>query len=156
MKKRTKVILGIIIGLLVLYSAFMTLGVYVLSEDYNDMKTKYDDVLAEQKETLDNKMNEIGETFKLTSLEAFAKVIDKNAVVSISSDESAIIRLNIGEKTTEAMVAEIQKYIVVLPSAMKSAELKTCIICIVDSDGDVKFGYTFHPNGNSTTFLSDK
>lgn len=40
MKKRTKVILGVIIGVLVLYSAFVTLGVYVLSEDCNEMRAE--------------------------------------------------------------------------------------------------------------------
>lgn len=35
MKKGTKVILGVIIGVLVLYSAFMTFGVYVMSQEYN-------------------------------------------------------------------------------------------------------------------------
>ncbi len=156
MKKRTKVILGVVIGVLFLYSAFMTLGVYVTSQDYNDLRAKYNDVLAEQKTTLDNKMNEIAESGKMIPLESFARVIDENAVVSISSDDSAIIRLNIGEKTIEAMVAEMQKYIFVLPSAMKSAGVKTCIICVVDKEGDVKFGYTFHPDGTSITFFSEK
>lgn len=156
MKKGTKIILWVIIGVLALYSAFMTLGVYVTSQEYNDLRAKYNDVLEEQKVALDNKMNENAESGKMISLESFARVIDENAVVSISSDNSAIIRLSMGEKTTEAMLAEMQKYISVLPSAMKSAEVKTCIICVVDKEGDAKFGYTFHPDGTSTTFLSDK
>lgn len=41
MKKRTKVILGVIIGVLILYSALMTLGVYVTSQDYNRVVDKY-------------------------------------------------------------------------------------------------------------------
>lgn len=35
MKKGTKVILGVIIGVLVTYSAFMTFSVYVMSQGYN-------------------------------------------------------------------------------------------------------------------------
>lgn len=37
MKKVTKIILGVIIGVLFAYSAFMTLGVYVISQDYNKL-----------------------------------------------------------------------------------------------------------------------
>lgn len=160
MKKGTKIILGVVIGVLVLYSAFMTLGVYVVSQDYNELSNKYREVLSEgitkERRDIDDKMNEITESAKLIPLEAFASVIDENAVVNLSSEKSAIIRLSMGEKNMEAMVAKMKEYISILPSAMEKAEIQTCILCIVDNDGDVKFGYTFHPDGTSTTFLSDK
>ena len=160
MKKGTKIILGVIIGVLVLYSAFMTLGVYVISQDYNDLSDKYSETLSEniatKKSEVDEKMNEIHESTKLMQLEVFARVIDEKAVVNLSSDKSAIIRLDMGERSTEDMVAKMKEFISFLPSAMKKAEIQTCILCIVDNDGDVKFGYTFHTDGTSTTFLSDK
>ena len=111
--------MGVIIGVLVAYSALMTFSLYMSAQEFNELRTKYDDVLAEQKSALDGKMDEIFESAKFISLEAFARVIDENAVVSISSDESAIIRLSMGEKTTEAMVSKIKEYIAVLPSAIK-------------------------------------
>lgn len=53
MKKRTKVILGIIIGLLVLYSAYTTFGLYMSAQEYNalsaelEQKTTDYDILKE-------------------------------------------------------------------------------------------------------------
>ena len=41
MKKRTKVILGIVIGVLVLYSAFATFGLYMSAQDFNKLVDKY-------------------------------------------------------------------------------------------------------------------
>lgn len=160
MKKGTKVILGVIIGVLVLYSAFMTLGVYVLSQEYNELSDKYSETLSEriatEKNDVDEKMNEITESAKLIPLESFARVIDENAIVNLSSDKSAIIRLNMGERTEDAMVTKMKEFISALPSAMKKAEIQTCILCVVDNNGDVNFGYTFHTDGTSTTFLSNK
>lgn len=156
MKKRTKVILGVIIGVLVLYSAFATFGLYMSAQDFNNMRTKYNDVLAEQKSSVDKKMDDIVESGRLIPLEAFGKLIDENAVASFISEESAIIRLGMGEKTAETMIKEIQHNIGFLPSALKTSELKTCIICVMDKEEDVLFGYTFHSDGTSTPFLSEK
>ena len=53
MKKRTKVILGVIIGMLVAYSAFMTFGLYMSAQEYNklsaelEQKTTDYDILKE-------------------------------------------------------------------------------------------------------------
>lgn len=160
MKKRTKIILGVIIGVLVLYSALMTITVYIAAQEINELETKYRTELADNIETKKNEVDEINkkldESVKFMQLESFARLIDEKADVITSSDDCAIIRFNIGEKTTEEMVAKLQEYIAFLPSAIKSAELKMCIICAVDKDGDVVFGYTFHPDGTSTTFLGDK
>ena len=164
MKKRTKVILGVIIGvvilLLILYSVFMTLGVYFASQEINNLRTEYSGSLEKStelnKEVLDEYSDMIVESGRLIPLEAFGRLIDENAVASFISGESAIIRLGMGEKTAEIMKEEIQHNIGFLPSALETAELKTCIICVVDKEEDVLFGYTFHSDGTSTLFLSEK
>ena len=40
MKKRTKVILGVIIGVLVLYSVFTTFGLYMSAQEYNELRAE--------------------------------------------------------------------------------------------------------------------
>lgn len=145
MKKGTKIILGVIIGVLVLYSALMTLGVYVVTQDYNDISAQYDDMVGR-----------FGDTIKLGYIDAVVKVIDEDAIVKPLSEEKAFVQLNSGDKSDIEMAQKIKDYISLLPNAMELAEIQTCIICVVDSDDDVRFGYTFHQDGTSTPFLSDK
>lgn len=40
MKKRTKVILGVVIGVLFLYSALMTFSLYMSAQEYNELSAE--------------------------------------------------------------------------------------------------------------------
>jgi hypothetical protein len=154
MKKRTKVILGIVIGVLVLYSALMTFTVYIAAQDFNELETKYNDVNTKYVEATAENFS--GKS-KLIPLEAFAKIIDENADVSFSSDECAIIRLNMGEKTIETILAETTEHATDLAFGVKYAEVKTCIMCIVNKAGNVECGMTFHSDGTApTSFYGEK
>lgn len=153
MKKVTKVIFGVIIGVLVLYGAFMTLTVYIAAQDYNELSAEYNDLKTKYGEVLGEN---VSGKVQVALLESFAKTIDENAVVNVSSDESAIIRLNLGENTIETALAETTKHAKELALGVATGNFKTCIICFVNDVGDVECGVTLHSDGNGTSFLGEK
>ena len=157
MKKRTKVILGVVIGVLVLYSAFMTIGVFVTAREYareyNELSAKYDEAKAKNAETVGK---EVSTKINSVMFESFAKTIDENAIINVIPGECAIIKMNMGEKSFETVMAETTKNVTDLALGIKYAEVKTCILLFADKQGDVAYGITLHSDGSTTSFIRNK
>lgn len=121
MKKRTKVILGIIIGVLVLYSALMTLGAYFSAQDYNRVVDKYTDSIKTY-----TQMKERNEdlTFEIKQLKekrySDARLMD--AAISLISSEA------VGGIAGEAYVA------VIPDDAMNKVDAKQIAAALASTD----------------------
>lgn len=138
MKKRTKVILGVIIGLLVLYSAVMTLGVYVLSEDYNRVADKYNGSIEIYEQTKERNEELYFENQQLKEkrysdtrlLDAAISLISSDAVGGIAGEAYlAVIPDDAMNKVNAKQIA----------AALASTDVEYCILTFM---GDSSASYS--------------
>ena len=127
MKKSTKIILGVIIGVLVAYSAFMTLGVYVVSQDYNEIVDEYNGFvntynnMKERNEELNTENQSLKDKWYSDT-----RIMDA-AINVISSDA-------IGAKAGDAYIAVIPEDAMdkvdakQIGAALSSTDVKYCIL----------------------------
>ena len=138
MKKRTKVILGIVIVVLVLYSALMTLGMIMLSiendnildeyngfvDTYNNMKERNEDLTFEIKQLKEKRYSDA------RLMDAAINIISSEAVGGMAENAYiAVIPDNAMNKVNEQQIS----------AALASTDVEYCILTFM---GDSAASYS--------------
>ncbi len=127
MKKRTKVILGVIIGVLFAYGAFMTLGVYVISQDYNELLDEYNGFVGTYNHMKERNEEILTENQSLKD-KWYSDTRIMDAAINVISSEA------IGAKAGDAYIAVIPEDAMdkvnakQIGAALASTDVKYCIL----------------------------
>lgn len=109
-----------------------------------EIAQKYTSEKAEEFETRDITFAAIGSN------------IDEASKCTILNDDVVLLTVPMGVNDVKTVKANIEKFAMMIPSAIKISEFKSCIMIVVDSDNFCSFGYTFKAEGDPSTFVSDK
>ena len=158
MKKRIAVIVLSVLLVVSIGWGVIATGVSVTGLRENQKFADSNEALIEQVNELNSQL--IEQKFD-AAIEAATEVpVVLTAIGNVISEGATTLKVNdntimIVAPYYNGIVEEVKGVVSMIPSALNTAEYKSCIIIVVDGNNDCQYGWTIHSDGSSTAFIGE-